>query len=697
MYFYLYTRTNWWYNKLNIYKVGLFGDELMNNRNSTYITSEPDVGIFNNIWIIYNEDRNFFDALLKNEMDIYRYNGSGGTEFYYNFSQNLENIINNILLDCNINFNKLNQDEISKINSKLKNKNDPIKSLVLKKKNNNKIILYPFQKECIKSIINRFNNNENKCIINWICRLGKTITTIYLLLKLDFKKILIGVPSIQLLYQWQEKIKKYCKHKIVIIGDSNINNITEEYKDNKYIIILTTFLSSYKVKQLDFDIKILDEAHHVTYENININTDRKNRAIIDIPSNYQLSLTATMKISENKKIIGNNNVNLFGNIIDSKSLDWAIENKYVCDYNICCPIINIENIQMHFDNFSLDIKKELFIDLYVSCISMLQILKNNKHRYIINYTNEKKNAKICSTIINKMLEFNEFKHLKDLLSNLVIVSDNSNDFNKLIKQFKGNKYGIMNCCYKLGEGFDEKIIDTVCISENMVSNIRILQSLLRPHTKDIKNNPDKKALILLPISNIDIKKDLSTDKFKKILNVIDIISNTDKNIDQKVNIVNINQAIPKDIVNQYYEIDYIFNESIKLMLIHKNLINGCSYNKLKEIILKLGGRTNNKLSLQEDYLKKIKLHNLLSISNVELILYKNDRDWLDLYNMQKDNYHNFYNFKQKYGKIYNKEDYIKLSYLDNKAPLYSDLENIYKIYGYNVDFWINPVGNLCEF
>ena len=128
MYFYLYTRDNWWYNKLNIYKVGLFGDELMNNRNSTYITSEPDVGIFNNIWIIYNEDRNFFDALLKNEMDIYRYNGSGGTEFYYNFSQNLENIINNILLDCNINFNKLNQHEINKINNKLKNKNDPIKS-----------------------------------------------------------------------------------------------------------------------------------------------------------------------------------------------------------------------------------------------------------------------------------------------------------------------------------------------------------------------------------------------------------------------------------------------------------------------------------------------------------------------------------------------------------------------------------------
>ena len=38
----------------------------------------------------------------------------------------------------------------------------------------------------------------------------------------------------------------------------------------------------------------------------------------------------------------------------------------------------------------------------------------------------------------------------------------------------------------------------VCISENMVSNIRILQSLLRPHTTS-KINPEKKALILLPI------------------------------------------------------------------------------------------------------------------------------------------------------------------------------------------------------
>ena len=629
MNFYLYTRINWWYDKLNICKVGLFGNELMENRNSTYITSEPDAGIFNNIWIIYNEDRNFFDALLKNEMEIYRYNGSGGTEFYYNFSKNLENIINNILIECNIHFKKLNQNEIDEINNKSKNKSNPKKILFLKKNNN--ITLYPFQKECIKSIINLFNNKDNKCIINWICRLGKTITTIYLLLKLDFKKILIGVPSVQLLYQWAEQIKKYCKHKIIIIGDSNINNIIEEYKNNEYIIILTTFLSSYKVKQFDFDIKILDEVHHVTYENKNINTDRKNRAIIDIRSNYQLSLTATMKVSDKKNIIGNNNINLFGKIIDSKSLNWAIENKYVCDYNICCPIINIENIEINFDKFVYDIKKELFIDLYVSCISMLQLLKNNKHKYIINYKKKKKNAKICSIIINKMLEFNEFKELKDVLSNLVIVSDNTNDFNKLINQYKSNKYGIMNCCYKLGEGFDEKIIDTVCISQNMVSNIRILQSLLRPHTKDIENNPNKKALILLPISNIDIKKDLSSDKFKKILNVIDIISNTDENIIQKVNIVKIkNDKNDKNIINQYYEIDYIYNENIKLMLIHKNLINGCSYNKLKEIITKLGGRVNKQLSLQEDYLNKVKLHNLISLDNVKLILQKNNKEWFDL-------------------------------------------------------------------
>ena len=38
-----------------------------------------------------------------------------------------------------------------------------------------------------------------------------------------------------------------------------------------------------------------------------------------------------------------------------------------------------------------------------------------------------------------------------------------------------------------------------------------------------------------------------------------------------------------------------------------------------------------------------------------------------------------------------------MSLKDNKAPLYADLENMYKIYGYNVDFWIDPVGNYCEF
>ena len=55
---------------------------------------------------------------------------------------------------------------------------------------------------------------------------------------------------------------------------------------------------------------------------------------------------------------------------------------------------------------------------------------------------------------------------------------------KILNDYRKSKYGIIHCCYKLGEGFDESKIDTVCISENMFSNIRIVQSLLRPHTKN---------------------------------------------------------------------------------------------------------------------------------------------------------------------------------------------------------------------
>ena len=96
-----------------------------------------------------------------------------------------------------------------------------------------KINLYSFQKDV--DIVNYLIKNK-RGILNWVCRLGKTIKSIDTLIKLGCKKVCIGVPSVQLLKQWENKLKKHCSHKIILVRRIIIVQILlKEYNENEDI------------------------------------------------------------------------------------------------------------------------------------------------------------------------------------------------------------------------------------------------------------------------------------------------------------------------------------------------------------------------------------------------------------------------------------------------------------------------------
>ena len=706
---YLYTRINSWYKEWKILKVGVFGEDLKDGRNQTYMTGEPREGYFRTIWKIYEDEKEAFDQFLKGELESKIYIDPitpGGTEFYKNDDDKLEDFIEEILKTYNINYQKLNEDEIDNISRKkydTKNKStklqDKINEFKLRRtkfNNLDKINLYPFQKDV--DIVD-FLIKNNKGILNWICRLGKTIKSIDTLIKLGCKKICIGVPSTQLLNQWENKLKKHCYHKIILLGDNNSPNIIKEYNENEDLIILTTYSSSYKIKEVgvSFDLKILDEVHHLTHTDDTYDKSSKLfKDMLDIESKYQLSLTATIKTGQ-VNIVGNDDELVFGKIIDSKSLKWAIENGWVCDYEICTPIIDkdayIEKYEELEETLTFD------IDLIISCIQQLEVLKLNNHSHIINYTNKIENSRICKEIIDKLLTLEEYKVLAVSFVNEYISDKTTKKQEEILDNYKKSCKGIIHSCYKLGEGFDEEVVDMVCISENMVSNIRILQSLLRPHTKR-KINPEKTAVILIPIIIDDEYKPYEEDeKFKKVLEIIDIISTTDDNVVEKSNFVKISKKTKLTSDTNYYNIDKIFSTSVRTNFIHKTLIKGNGFLNIKKLIKLLNFRENDALSLKEDYIKnKLEKNTTLpKIEVLESILRKSKKTWFDLYDIDINNYYTYPEFQSKYGSLYNKNKYIELSRTDIQSPSYSDLEELYDKYGYNINFWIDPIGSITEF
>lgn len=161
--FYLYIRTNYWYKQWNILKVGIFGEDLKDGRNQTYKTSEPSEGYFVSIWEINEDEKDDFDSFLKDELECKRYINPikpGGTEFYNNEDNKLEDFIEEILKSC-IKYKKLNKDEIDNIERKTYNtKNNSIK---LKDDNNVKSPKLSITSDTkSNSVAKTVNKNENE-------------------------------------------------------------------------------------------------------------------------------------------------------------------------------------------------------------------------------------------------------------------------------------------------------------------------------------------------------------------------------------------------------------------------------------------------------------------------------------------------------------------------------------------------------
>ena len=128
-------------------------------------------------------------------------------------------------------------------------------------------------------------------------------------------------------------------------------------------------------------------------------------------------------------------------------------------------------------------------------------------------------------------------------------------------------------------------------------------------------------------------------------------------------------------------------------------MKGNGFLNIKKLIKLLNFRENDSLSLREDYLKNklVKDNTLPKVEVLESILSKSKKTWFDLYDMDISNYYTFDEFQSKFGSLYNSSKYIELSKLDINAPLYSDLEELYRKFGYNINFWNDPIGNNEEF
>ena len=540
-----------------------------------------------NSYKLYNETDKIFSIIVRDEKKIkylekvFNYsfpllyqlnehlvNDNGSTEFIYKNGINLfENIIKNYFLIFGLIINKIyNEDEINQINEinkkktieKLKQDTNQIFYELFK----NSVIPLTHQQEVL-DVIDNFYINNNIGRICWSCGLGKTLLAIFIIKKLGFKINLIGVPRTFLLSQFQEDILLIFPNEenILFVGGKDFKSTTNDNiiklflqkKTNEPKFIITTYKSCNLLLNYEFDFKVGDESHRL----IGIDDDKimSYNLFHKIKSKKTLFMTATEKIIDNdlsKTCYSMDDENIFGKMIDNKTVYWAIENKKITDYNLILLKNSEDEINYIIHKINIDIENK---ELFISATMVVKALYNYEDlTHLLIYTNSTENANILEKYINVILDKNIFDINKNDIYNKSLHSKNCSNIEAEKIIFEKSKYGIISCVYIFGEGFNCPILNGVAVAENMESENRIVQSMLRP-TRLNKEKPNKKAYILLPFDEND-KKSFNTCK-----HIIYKLRNVDEKVEQKIDLVisKKSEKIKEDYIATNYNFELVNN------------------------------------------------------------------------------------------------------------------------------------------
>ena len=481
-------------------------------------------------------------------------------------------------------------------------------------KSNNKIILRDYQIEAI-----------NKLKENWIgiktlilpCGTGKTIIFSDFLKQKKFKNIFIFSPLTILTEQNLERVSNYLvDYKSVLID----TNGTREFKDiennlhKNYIfsstfcsaknIISKLFLKNYNINS-ENTILIVDEAHNLLNQ----------PSLIDIVNKFPkvLLVTATLP-NQMEDIIPNE-------IIYQYPFRKAIENGYICDYEIYLPYCENGEINIELPNELFELIT-LGKNICKKCLFFVNGLLRTGKRHSIIYLNSKEECELYKYVLKEIMEK---YHFYDIIIDEITSDTSKKDRIEILNNFeKAEDHEVLKVILSiriLDEGIDIVKCDSIFITYicDNSNDIRYLQRICRANRLDL-TNLNKKASIFI-----------WCDDKNKILNTLQMLKINDINLNKKIRVNNSNYGTYKKEENIKNNNKEILSSDIIDFININCLTEEEIWDKKKELLFEfcnLNSRCINENEIYKNYSignwyysQKIKIFN-----NIEL--YKNLYDKL---------------------------------------------------------------------
>ncbi len=321
---------------------------------------------------------------------------------------------------------------------------------------------------------------------------GKTIIAIKAIIETD-SSALIVVPTLNLMEQWFESIKRIYKDKNLV------GMFGGGYEDIKMITI-TTYDSAYLKSSFlgnKFKLIIFDEAHHLASEKYSSIGEH-------FISPYRLGLTATIEREDGRHTML---FDLIGNIIYEKDFYELAERNYLANFKLEKRTINmLPHEIIHYKN-KINEYKKLLRDagiFYPIRLEKLIILSSNNNdlRKALLLRNEaleislNSKAKILelekilreNNLGRKIIIFTIHTKLAYTISNRFLIPvithrTKNEERNEILDGFKNGKYRIITTTKVLDEGTDIPDANTGIILSGTGSKREFVQRLgrlLRP-------------------------------------------------------------------------------------------------------------------------------------------------------------------------------------------------------------------------
>jgi superfamily II DNA or RNA helicase len=399
--------------------------------------------------------------------------------------------------------------------------------------------------------------------LRWMCGMGKTWFALLFWHKLAVNKqaktCVIAVPSLKLVSQWIPDIQMMFRLwypninelPLLLIGsaDADPNNddgtsidptrITTDIARirhfcqhecqratcDKPVVIITTYHSAHKLVEATrelqdfcFDVLVCDEAHHLAGV-----TERENlRPFLQthqIPHKCKLSMTATPKcftsdnLPEHQAVYSMDNMDQFGEVLDTKPLDWAIKNHKITDYRVCMIQKRLHTVVQWMDqlcttDFATDhVEKNLCL-AYASYIAADLLLRGTNKKLLL-YANKTAHADLACDYITQFVDIIRKNNPNDVHHDEVYIcslhasttskyATTASEQKTKENEFKDAHCGVICCVQIYGEGVNMPHLDGVVFGEPMESYTRIIQSGFRANRLD-DNNTRKVASIVIPV------------------------------------------------------------------------------------------------------------------------------------------------------------------------------------------------------